>query len=113
MSSVGGRPCGRMCTVAQAFIREQGLAPTQNLEHCLMQNNHHKLGSDPNFYEHKLGSDPNFYGDLMFSVGGRPCGRMCTLAPAFIREQGLAPTQNLEHCFLQNNHYANRRQTPF
>jgi hypothetical protein len=41
----------------------------------------------------QLGSDPNFYGCLMFFVGGCPCGRMCAVAPGFIREQGLAPTQ--------------------
>lgn len=42
----------------------------------------------------QLGSDPNFYGCLMFFVGGHPCGRMCAVAPAFIREQGLAPTED-------------------
>ncbi len=26
-------------------------------------------------------------------MGGRPCGRMCVVAPATIREQGLAPTK--------------------
>ncbi len=42
----------------------------------------------------QLGSDPNFYACLMFSVVGRPCGRMFEVAPAFIREQGLAPTED-------------------
>jgi hypothetical protein len=33
--------------------------------------------------------------EAFFPVGGCPCGRMDAVAPAHIREQGLAPTRNL------------------